>query len=172
MAKKTSVSLTVRIIHRYLGFFLVGIISVYAFSGIVLIFRDTNFFKKEYTFSQQVKTNALPNELGELLDFKKLKIIKEEGNKIYFENGTYDKESGMAEYKAKELPFILEKITQFHTSKSGETLFYFNAFLGVALLFFAFSSFFMFLPKTSVFKKGLYFTLAGIILAFLVLFFS
>ncbi len=170
MAIKNTSSLKVRIIHRYLGFFLVGIMSVYAFSGIVLIFRDSDFFKQEKQITEQLKTNALTSELGELLDFKRLKIIKEEDNKIYFENGVYDKQYGIAEYKIKELPFLLDKMTHFHTSSSGEPLFFFNVFFAVALLFFAVSSFFMFLPKTSVFKKGLYFTLAGIILTLLLLF--
>lgn len=32
-----------RVYHRYLGFFLAGIMAVYAISGVVLIFRDTDF---------------------------------------------------------------------------------------------------------------------------------
>jgi len=34
-----------RTYHRYLGFFLSGIMAVYAISGIILIFRDTEFLK-------------------------------------------------------------------------------------------------------------------------------
>lgn len=170
MAITNSNSLKVRIIHRYLGFFLVGIMSVYAFSGIVLIFRDSDFFKQERQITKQLKTNALSTELAELLEMRRLKVTKEENNNIYFENGVYDKESGIAEFKIKELPFLLDKMTHFHTSSSGEPLFFFNVFFALALLFFAISSFFMFLPKTSVFKKGLYFTLAGIILTLLLLF--
>ena len=40
---------TMRVLHRYLGFFLAGIMAVYALSGIVLIFRDTDFLKSEQT---------------------------------------------------------------------------------------------------------------------------
>jgi uncharacterized iron-regulated membrane protein len=47
MAIKKSLSIRMRIIHRYLGFFLSGIMAVYALSGIVLIFRDTDFLKQE-----------------------------------------------------------------------------------------------------------------------------
>ena len=32
---------TMRVYHRYLGFFLTGIMAMYALSGIVLILRDT-----------------------------------------------------------------------------------------------------------------------------------
>lgn len=170
MANKTSFSLKMRIIHRYLGFFLVGIMSVYALSGIVLIFRDSDSFKQEKQFREQIKINAVSSELGELLKMRRLKIIKEENTKIFFENGVYDKETGIADYKTKELPFILDKMTHLHKAESGDPLFFLNVFFGFALLFFSLSSFFMFLPKTSVFKKGLYFTLAGIILTLLLLF--
>ena len=39
--------LTVRIIHRYLGFFLVCVLAVYSISGITMIFRRTDTFKKK-----------------------------------------------------------------------------------------------------------------------------
>ena len=35
-----------RIIHRYLGFYLAGIMAVYSISGVSLIFRKTDAFKK------------------------------------------------------------------------------------------------------------------------------
>jgi len=40
-------SYNMRIIHRYLGFFLAGIMSIYAISGMLLIFRETEFLKYE-----------------------------------------------------------------------------------------------------------------------------
>ncbi|WP_291721247.1 hypothetical protein [Bernardetia sp.] len=170
MAGKNSFSLKVRVVHRYLGFFLVGIMSVYALSGVVLIFRNTDIFKQEEHFTKQIKPNTSSEELGKLLEIRRFKATEEDQNKIYFKEGVYDKESGVAEYTLKKLPFLLDKMTHFHASKSGDPLYYFNIFFGVALLFFSFSSFFMFLPKTSVFKKGLYFTLAGVVLTLLLLF--
>ncbi len=47
MANSGSFGFQMRVIHRYLGFFLVGIMAVYSLSGIVLIFRDTDFLKQE-----------------------------------------------------------------------------------------------------------------------------
>ncbi|MGB5405007.1 hypothetical protein [Robiginitalea sp.] len=42
MAKRnTPFSFKVRVIHRYLGYFLAGIMAMYALSGIVMIFRET-----------------------------------------------------------------------------------------------------------------------------------
>ena len=40
------ISNQVRSIHRYLGFFLAGIMFMYAITGITLIFRNTDTFKK------------------------------------------------------------------------------------------------------------------------------
>ena len=44
---KTPFSLKVRIIHRYLGYFLAGIMAMYALSGSLMIFRKKNLKKKE-----------------------------------------------------------------------------------------------------------------------------
>ncbi len=41
MGRKTEKAF--RVVHRYLGFFLAGIMIVYAISGIVLTVRDTDF---------------------------------------------------------------------------------------------------------------------------------
>ena len=38
---------SMRIYHRYLVFFLAGIMAVYAVSGVVMIFHDTDFLKRE-----------------------------------------------------------------------------------------------------------------------------
>ena len=41
------ISNKIRVYHRYLGFFLAGIMFMYALSGITLTFRDKDYFKKE-----------------------------------------------------------------------------------------------------------------------------
>jgi hypothetical protein len=163
-------SFKMRVIHRYLGFFLVGIMAVYSISGIILIFRDTDFLKNEKQITKQVKPNAQPDELGKMLQIKELKIDKEEGNIMYFKNGTYDKSTGTANYTVKELPFIVDKMTHLHKARSADKLFFFNIFFGLSLFFFVISSFWMFMPNTDTFKKGLYFTIGGIILTLILLF--
>ena len=44
-----------RTIHRYLGFFLSGIMLMYSISGITLIFRKTDTFKKEVLVVEQIE---------------------------------------------------------------------------------------------------------------------
>ena len=111
---------TMRVYHRYLGFFLAGIMAVYAVSGIVMIFRETEFLKSEV-----ITEKILPK------DFKTEKM---------------------------------------HKATTNEPLFFLNIFFGLSLLFFVVSSFWMFMPKTAIFKKGVYFTIGGIVLTLILLY--
>lgn len=159
-----------RTIHRYLGFFLAGIMAVYALSGILLIFRDTDFLKQEQTITETVKTNATGEELGELLQMRKLKVLEDNETTIIFENGAYNKQSGQAVFTIKELPLVLDKLTHLHKARSGDPMFFLNVFFGLSLLFFVVSAFWMYMPGTDIFKKGMYYTLGGIILTLVLLF--
>ncbi|RYY65103.1 MAG: hypothetical protein EOO13_17595, partial [Chitinophagaceae bacterium] len=84
---------------------------------------------------------------------------------------TYNQATGQVSYTLKTMPFLIEKLTKLHKANSKSPLFFLNIFFGVSLLFFVLSSFWMFMPKTTIFKKGLYFTLAGIVLTLIMLFF-
>lgn len=159
-----------RVIHRYLGFFLAGIMAVYALSGMLLIFRDTDFLKREKQIVQMIKPNASEKEIGEQLKMRQFKVDKTEGDLLYFRDGTYNKSTGKAEFTVKQLPTILEKMTHLHKAKTEDPLYFFNIFFGLSLLFFVVSAFWMFMPKTTMFKKGLYFTLGGIVLTLILLF--
>ncbi len=158
-----------RVYHRYLGFFLAGIMAVYALSGIVLIFRNTEFLKFEKTIEKQLEISD-PAELGEALKIRDFKITGQDKDNLYFEQGSFNKTTGIATYKVKEYPTIMAKMTKLHKAKSDQPLFYLNIFFGLSLLFFVLSAFFMFIPSSSTFKKGLYFTLGGIVLTFILLF--
>lgn len=161
-----------RTLHRYLGFFLAGIMAVYALSGIVLIFRNTDFLRSERLVEQRVEAGLTAMELKKALKLKKLETTKEEGQSLYFNaDGIYDKSSGLASYTAKELPYVLGKMVKLHKARSGEPLYYLNIFFGFSLLFFVISSFFMFAFHSSVQKKGLLLSLAGMLLTLFILFF-
>lgn len=170
MATSNSFSNNMRVIHRYLGFFLAGIMAVYALSGVLLIFRDTDFLKQKKQIVQMIKPNASEKEIGEQLKMRQFKVDKTEGDLLYFRDGTYNKSTGKAEFTVKELPTILEKMTHLHKAKTEDPLYFFNIFFGLSLLFFVISSFWMFMPSTSIFKKGMYFALGGIILTLILLF--
>jgi hypothetical protein len=163
-------SLSLRVIHRYLGYFLAGIMAVYSLSGITLIFRETGFLKVETQIERQLKPAIKNEDLGRELRMRELKIQKEEGDVVYFNQGTYNKSTGVAHYTSKELPRFMEKLTHLHKADTNDPLFFLNVFFGSSLLFFVVSAFWMFLPSTSVFRKGLYFTLAGVVLTLIMIF--
>lgn len=159
-----------RIYHRYLGFFLTGIMAMYAISGVVLIFRDTDFLKVENEIERQLEPNLPEAEIGRALRMKEFKADKTEGNVVYFSTGTYDSSTGLAKYKAKQLPYVLDKMTKLHKANTNQPLFYFNIFFGVSLLFFVLSAFWMFMPQTEVFRRGVYFALGGLVLTLVLIF--
>ncbi len=159
-----------RIYHRYLGFFLAGIMAVYAISGITLIFRDTDFLKSVKQVEKQLKPNLSTGELGKELKIRDLKVEKEEGDIVSFEQGTYNKATGIANYQTKKLNRFIDKLQHLHKADTESPLFYLNIFFGMSLFFFVVSAFYMFLPGTNTFKKGLYFTLAGLVLTLIMLF--
>lgn len=170
MSSKATLSNSMRIYHRYLGFFLAGIMAVYAISGIILIFRDTNFLKQEKLVQQQLQPGLTADALGKAIRMRDLKIESVTGDVQNFKQGTYNTATGAVSYTTKSLPKMIEKLTHLHKASTKDPLFYLNVFFGVSLLFFVLSSFWMFMPKTSIFKKGLYFTLAGVVLTIVMLF--
>ena len=72
-----------RVLHRYLGFFLAGIMAVYAISGIVLIFRDTDFLKSEHTEEIRIEPNVKNENIGKALDLRRYNFEREEGDIVY-----------------------------------------------------------------------------------------
>lgn len=159
-----------RIVHRYLRFFLAGIMAVYALSGIVLIFRDTDLFKVEKQVEKKLQPKLEVEKLGKTLKIKNFKINKTEGDILFFDKGTYNYKTGTVNYVSKDLPIVLKKMTSLHKAKASSPLYWLNIFFGTALLFFAISSFWMFLPKTKIFRTGLYFTIGGMVLTIILLF--
>ena len=170
MSTRSTLSNTMRIYHRYLGFFLAGIMAVYAISGIILIFRDTDFLKQTTQVEKQLQPGLTADALGKAIKIRDLKIESVNGDIQTFKTGTYNTATGAVTYTTKTLPRLVEKLTHLHKANTKDPLFYLNIFFGVSLLFFVISSFWMFMPKTSIFKKGMIYTIAGIILTLILLF--
>ena len=162
--------MTFRILHRYLGYFLAGVMMVYALSGITLIFRKTDTFKVSIEKEMTVAPGLDAIGLGKALRIRNLTPIDNDGSLMVFEQGVYNTITGEADYTVKELPYWLDKLTHLHKATTEDPLYYFNIFFGLALLFLAISSFFMFAKTSFIFKKGLWFTLGGIILVLIMLY--
>lgn len=155
---------TMRILHRYLGYFLVGMMAVYAVTGFIMTFRDTDFLKSEKTWERTVEPNLPAERLGEAIEQRRLKVTREDASTIFFEHGQYDKASGKAVFTTMEWPPYIEKLTDLHTSRSADPLFFMNVFFAASLFFFVVSSFWMFPPQAQAFRKGMWFVAAGILL--------
>jgi hypothetical protein len=159
-----------RVYHRYLGFFLVGIMAMYSISGIVLIFRQTNAFKVEKQVARTLQPNLNGEQLGAELKVRDLKVTAENGDLLVFDAGNYNKVTGEANYKVMELPYLLDRMTHLHTANTNDPLFVLNIFFGLSLFFFVISSFWMFAPGTPTFRKGMYFIVAGVVLVLVLIF--
>ena len=169
MSGKATMSNTMRIWHRYLGYFLAGIMAVYALSGVIMIFRDTDFLKQENKMTKTLAPGLEADSVGKAIRIRDLKFESVNGDLAMFKQGSYNKATGETNWTVKSLPKAIDKLTKLHKANSKSPLFFLNIFFGVSLLFFVLSAFWMFLPKTTIFKKGLYFTLAGIVLTIVML---
>lgn len=168
MSKKSSQRM--RMYHRYLGFFLAGIMAVYAISGVALIFRNTDYLKQEVVIEKSLETNLAAAEVGKLLKIKNFEATSEDSLRVTFKEGSYNKITGAVNYTKMEVPYVLNKLQHFHKAKTGQPLYYLNIFFGASLLFFVISAFWMFMPSTPIFKKGVLFTAAGLALTLVLLF--
>ena len=159
-----------RIYHRYLGFFLAGIMAIYSISGIVMIFRNSDVFKVTKQIEQTLKPGLNAQQLGQEIKIRGLKVNEQIGDVMIFDQGNYNTSTGTVSYSRKELPLLLDKMTHMHKATTKSPLFFMNIFFGLCLFFFVLSSFWMFMPGSDVFKKGLYFTLVGVILMLVMVF--
>ena len=145
--------------------------AVYAVSGIILIFRNTDFLKRETVITKQLAPGLTIERISEETRLRDLKIDSETQTTINFrQSGTYNRLTGETSFTVNELPFVLKKMTDMHKANTNSPLFFLNIFFGISLLFFVISSFYMFLPGTSVFRKGLYFAAGGLLLALSIIF--
>lgn len=156
---------TFRKYHRLLGFFLAGVMMIYASSGVLLIFRTTDFLKYEQTTEQQLAPGLSKEQLGKQLRLKNFRVKEESNEFIVFEQGRYAKNDGTAIVTLKKYPSAVQKLVDLHKATPNSPLFFMNVFFGLGLLFLAISSFFMFLRKAPTYKTGLKFALAGFVVA-------
>lgn len=168
----TKLHMAFRKYHRWLGFFLAGIMGVYAISGVLLIFRPTDILKYEQTNEYQIETQLNSQAAIQQLRVKGLKANGESDTQVEFNYGSYDKSSGLAVITKKDYPIVLAKMVKLHKATNNSPLFWLNISFGVALLFFVVSAFFMFLPKLPIYKNGLKIAGIGALVTILVVIFG
>ncbi|MHC1760028.1 MAG: hypothetical protein AB9917_11025 [Negativicutes bacterium] len=165
----------IRMLHRNIGFFVIGLTMIYSLSGIVLVYRTTDFLKQDTWVQKTISKDITSAELSKTLRVREINIVKSEGNIVYFragdniKNGKYDKATGMVSYTEKKLPALLNKFNELHKASSRNSAHLFSVVYGILLFFLAVSSFWMYKPGTKMFRQGIYIALAGFLAALLML---
>jgi hypothetical protein len=168
--EKKTINQYMRIMHRYTGYFIAGMVVIYALSGIVQIYHDTNLLKKDRLVEKSLAPNLKLSELGKALHIKNLTVLKTTADTLRFKEGYYIKSSGQASYIVKELRFPFNRFTDLHTASNRNPVHWFTTVFAVLLLFLAISSFWMFKPKTIYFRRGIIVAGIGLLVAILLLF--
>ena len=162
----------IRKYHQILGFFLAGIMSIYALSGILLIFRPTDFLKFPTTEVRQLEAGLSANKVSGELRLRGFAVKSETDEVLIFNSGEYNKTTGETVLNKMDYPKPLAKMVDLHKATNKSPLFFLNIFFGVSLLFFVISAFLMFRPKLPNFKTGIKISLGGALFAVLVVIFS
>ena len=160
---KRNIRWYMRYLHNKIGFFIVGLVIIYGLSGIIQTYRDTDLLKHEVAHEMQLSPNLPASELGPKLKIRDLKVVKTEGEVIYFKEGSYHTATGKANYVTKEWYSWITPFTSLHKTASKSLAHYFTTIFGIAMLFMSISAFWMFKPGTKLFSSGVYLTIAGII---------
>ncbi|RDV24444.1 hypothetical protein DXV75_13540 [Alteromonas aestuariivivens] len=158
--------------HRWLGFFLAGIMAVYAVSGVLLVFRKTDFLKYSHTEVRKLQPGLSEQELAKALNLKDLTLTDQNGPVQVFKQGQYNQATGQASLTSKDYPVPLAKMVKLHKATTGSPLYILNITFGVVLLFFVISAFVMFIPRAPIFRNGLKIAATGFLFAGLVVMFG
>lgn len=143
---------------------------VYAFSGVLLIFRKTDLFQYDQTTEHQLKPGLEAQSLGSKLRIRGFEVIEDTAEQVTYEAGSYNKKTGVATVTEEDYAPLVQKLVKLHKATTSSPLYFLNIFFGCALLFFAVSSFFMFLPKLPVYRTGLKIAAVGFVFALAVVF--
>lgn len=172
-----------RLLHRYTGYFMAGIMVVYAFTGFVLLFRGTDFLKVNNAIEIQLPTHLNKRQLeqnvaeNDDLWLRQFKIIAAKNGILTFSKnrynseGSYDSNTGLMTFTRKEYPVFITQLIKLHKAKIENPLSAFNILFAVSLFFFVLSSLWMFPIKSQIFKKGALLIGSGILLGSILLFF-
>ena len=169
--KNRSLTYYMRILHRDIGFLLIGLTLVFSLSGVLLVYRQTDLLKSDTLVTRAVAADLSANDLGKTLHLRKVKIDGDDGRSLLFSSdpsvrdGRYDRETGSVTFIEKRLPSWLDKLNQLHKTSSSNAIHWFSVLYGVLLTFLAVSSFWMFKPSTRQFRRGMVFAAGGVVAA-------
>ena len=163
-----------RAIHRVLGFLTLGMVMVYALSGILLIHRGSDFMKRSVAVELILKPGLDAEQLAPALKMKSLKVIDETEQTVFFADGQYDKQTGKASYLKKEVVAPFDKFISLHklAGKQSPAIGIFTTIFGISLFLLALTSLFMFKTRAKQFKKNMVYMGIGVTVVLLLLLFA
>lgn len=171
MTSSTKLRKWIRIIHRDLGYFLVGISVIYGLSGYLLNHmdgKDPAYHTIEATtmIDKHLNEKDLKKHLATLEGVPQVNRILFSGNEFYkvmFDGGigAYSTKTGELSYELhQKRPFIYH-INKLHYNKvSGWTII--GDVFAFSLIFLAISGMFMVKGKNGLMKRGIWLVLAGL----------
>lgn len=175
-----------RVLHRDLGYFIVGMTVVYALSGIYLNHRhdfnpDYKIYYSEINFNVPDKTDFTVEEIKEVLRkvdanvvYKKHYLNNEGKIKIFIDNGeaVFNPENGAGYIQYLERRPLIFSFNKLHRASIGTLWKWVSDLMAVILLFVAVSGLFLLKGKRSLQSWGWWLLAAGIIvpLAFIIIY--
>jgi len=170
---RKSIHYYMRALHHDIGFFAIGLVLIYSLSGILLVYRNSDFMQFDKTTEAKLSPNLPAAELGEAMseafDIRNVRVAKTEGDIVYFQNGTYNTATGAATWTFLDYPFPLNKFVSLHTISGNSPAHWFVTSFSLLFIFLAISSFWMYNKKTSHFRRGLLIAAAGIVASLILL---
>ena len=165
--KKTKLRRIMRALHRDVAFITIGFTLIYALSGILLIYRNTDFLKTEKQFEKTLSSGLDIEQVAKELRVRGLVIQKREGDVVYFRQGSYNERTGEAVYTEKVYPKVIDKAVKLHKINGTHKSHWIAVIYGILLSFMAISSLFMFKFSGKNFRRMVIGVSIGVVLVVL-----
>lgn len=169
-SKKTFNSI-MRSLHRDVAFITIGFTIVYALSGMLLVYRNTDFMKQEKYFEKNIVTEIPAGKLGAELGIRGLEVTNENDGIFYFTQGSYNSMTGEAKFTKKVYPKGVDKMVDLHKLHGKNKLHWISTLYGGMLFFLAFSAFFIYNKGSKLRKRSFIMVTTSIVLLLGVIFF-
>lgn len=175
-----------RVLHRDLGYFIVGMTIVYALSGIFLNHRhdfnpDYKILINDFELDIQNKTNYSEAEVRKIVAsvnedviYKKHYITNQGYVKVFIANGefVFDPVTGEGRMQYLQRRSVIFEMNRLHKASIGAAWKWVSDIMAVILLFVAISGLFLLKGKRGLKRWGWWLTIAGFVvpLAFALIF--
>ncbi len=170
--KRNSIKKWLRIIHRDLGFLMVGICLIYGLSGIILNHMNDGdpaykTVEETLTFEKNLSSESLTQVWNQKKELPPLKLIREGklSHQVLLDGGVgvYNIETGELSYEFHtKRPFVFW-INKLHYNKIGGWTIMADIF-AISLIFFAVSGLFIVSRKHGIMGRGKWFLFAGLLI--------